>query len=157
MPSISGRSPRESLDRGASRFLFPALLALIAGCSEPDPLGRVEVTGEVIVDGRPLDAGAIMLEPGPSGPPTAVGSTIRAGAFTIARPEGPAPGSYRVRIYASSREQAPPPRGASDKKPRSMIEKIPEDYNAKSTRMIEIRADEPNHLRFDIATGAVPR
>jgi hypothetical protein len=157
MPAKSGKAPRKSLDRNASRLLFPALVALIAGCSEPDPLGRVEVTGEVLVDGRPLDAGAIMLEPGPSGPPTAVGSTIRAGAFAIDRSEGPAPGTYRVRIYASSREQAPPPRGASDRKPRAMIERIPEDYNAKSTRMIEIRADESNHLRFDIATGAGAR
>jgi hypothetical protein len=154
MMAKSGEAPRIPPGWEASRPTLAALLVLVAGCSEPDALGRVAVTGEVRVDGRPLDAGAIMLEPGPAGPPTAVGSTIRAGAFAIARPEGPAPGTYRVRIYASSREQAPPPRGASDKKPRAMIEKIPADYNAKSTRLIEIRADERNHLRFDIATGA---
>ncbi|AMV39918.1 hypothetical protein [Planctomyces sp. SH-PL62] len=155
MSGKPSREPRRPAGRAQDRIhawvvAFATAVVAASGCSAPDPLGRVAVTGEVFLDGEPLDSGAIMLEPGPVGPSTAVGSTIRAGGFSIPLSEGPVPGLYRVRIYASSRVQAPAPPGTSDRKPRAMVERIPEDYNAKSTRTVEIRSDGRNHLRFEI-------
>lgn len=123
-------------------------------CGSPDPLGRVAVTGQISLDGQPLPAGAIALEPMTAAQPTAVGGKIREGRFTIERAKGPVPGTYRVRIYASAREQAPKPPGGSDRTRRPMLERIPPEYNARSTQIVTILRDGPNHLNFDIATAA---
>jgi hypothetical protein len=99
--------------------------AFVAGCAEANPLGRQPVSGRITVEGSPLAAGAVMLDPGSEREGTAVGATIRDGAFTIERDQGPTPGIYKVRIYASSDVQAPVPAGSSNRKPRPMIERIP--------------------------------
>jgi hypothetical protein len=124
------------------------------GCGPSDHGGRVAVTGVVTVDGEPLAAGAVALEPASDAVPTAVGARVRAGTFAIERAKGPIPGVYRVRIYASSREQAPKPPGAGERTRRPMLERIPPEYNARSDRLVEIRPDGPNRLRFDIDTVA---
>jgi len=127
-------------------------LAFCVGCDATDPNGRVAVEGEILVDGRPLKAGAIALEPLSDGTTTSVGARIRSGSFTIPRNKGPAPGVYRVRIYASSGVQAPPPKGASERVPRPMIERIPDDYNTRSNRTVAIEPGRTARLRFEIAT-----
>lgn len=129
-----------------------ASVAFVAGCDATDPNGRVAVEGEILVDGRPLKAGAIALEPLGDGTTTSVGARIRSGSFAISRDKGPMPGVYRVRIYASSGVQAPPPKGASDRVPRPMIERIPEDYNTRSNRTVAIEPGRTQRLRFEIAT-----
>ena len=66
-----------------------------------------------------------------------MGAVIRKGTFAISAKEGPVPGSYRVRIYASSGIQARPTKGQTDHSSRPMVESLPEHYNAKT----ELRAD----------------
>ncbi|MDG3004132.1 hypothetical protein [Paludisphaera mucosa] len=135
-------------------MLYLGLMATDLGCSGGARDGRVPVSGEVVVDGRPLDAGAVSLERASEGRQEVVGSRIRAGAFAIPQSKGPTPGVYRVRIYASGREQAPPPPGVSDRARRPMVERIPAEYNARSTKTVEIRPGRGNHLKFQIATTA---
>jgi len=124
--------------------------SLVAGCAGADPMGRQPVSGRITIEGAPLDAGAIMLDPGSGREGTAVGGTIRAGAFSIGRDRGPTRGTYKVRIYASSDEQAPVPKGASDRKPRPMIERIPARYNLQTEQIVEIRADRINRIEIDV-------
>ena len=89
-------------------------LWLAAGCGSTDGLNRQAMSGRVTVDGRALANGAILFEPVTRQSGTAVGATIRQGAFVIPRHQGAVPGSYRVRVYASSGKQATPAKGQTD-------------------------------------------
>lgn len=91
-----------------------------------------------------------MLDPGTEREGTAVGATIQDGAFSIGRDQGPTPGTYKVRIYASSKIQAPPPPGSSNRKPRPMVERIPARYNTKTEETFEVRAEAGNRLDIDV-------
>ncbi|MDR3618003.1 MAG: hypothetical protein P4L85_01540 [Paludisphaera borealis] len=91
-----------------------------------------------------------MLDPGSEREGTAVGATIRDGAFTIKRDQGPTPGAYKVRIYASSDVQASAPAGSSNRKPRPMVERIPARYNARTEEVVEIRAKGGNRIDIDV-------
>ena len=85
------------------------LLAALFGCGSSDGLNRQAISGKVTLDGDPLTSGAILFEPTSKDSGTAVGATIRQGSFAVSRAEGPVPGSYRVRVYASTRNRRQPP------------------------------------------------
>ncbi len=125
-------------------------LATWTGCSEVDSLNRQPISGRISLAGQPLAAGAILLEPISEQTGTAVGATIHDGGFSIARKDGPVPGSYKVRIYARSRRQAPPPKGASERKPRPMVELIPEKYNSQTELRADIISGQIRPLSFDL-------
>jgi hypothetical protein len=82
-------------------------LAAFLGCGSTDGLDRQAISGVVTLDGLPIMSGAILFEPATDRSGTAVGATVRKGEFTISKHEGPVPGRYRVRVYASSEIQAP--------------------------------------------------
>jgi hypothetical protein len=84
--------------------------------------------------------------------PTAVGAVIRQGTFVISAKDGPVPGSYRVRIYASSGFQAKPSPGLTDRSPRPMVELLPEHYNAKSELLAAVTDARANRFRFDLTS-----
>src|SRR4051812_9111872 len=73
---------------------------LSSGCGSNNPLGRLALSGSVMLDGKPLDKGAIELHPLES---TGVqsGGMISAGKYAIATSQGPTAGKYRVVIYDS--------------------------------------------------------
>ncbi len=133
----------------------PLLLALAAGCGSGDGPNRQAISGIVTLDGRPLEGGAILLEPTSfeSGTGTTVGATIRRGEFQVPRDQGPIPGRYLVRIYASSGVQAPPREGQTDKTRRPMVERLPDVYNTRSELHAEVSARGPNRFRFELQAG----
>jgi hypothetical protein len=133
--------------RAAKIFL---LFSTVAGCNASDGLNRQAISGAVTFDGHPLANGAILFEPATNESGTAVGSTIRKGSFAVSRHEGPVPGLYRVRIYASSETQAPATKGQSDHSPRPMVEKLPAAYNTRSELVAEVLLRRANHFRFDL-------
>ena len=69
-----------------------------------------------------------------------MGATIRRGTFAIARDQGPIPGSYRVRIYASSGVQAPPGKGQTERTRRPMVERLPDIYNFEDRAATDVTA-----------------
>jgi hypothetical protein len=125
-------------------------LAAMFGCGPSDGLNRQAISGSVTLDGEPLTSGAILFEPANKESGTAVGATIRQGSFAVSRVEGPVPGSYRVRVYASTRKQAPPAKGQTDRTPRPMVERLPPHYNTRSELRAEVVADRVNRYRFDL-------
>jgi hypothetical protein len=132
-----------------------ALVLLVwtsAGCSAGDGLNRQAISGAVTCDGHPLATGAILFEPATDGSGTAVGSTIRHGSFAVSRHDGPVPGRYRVRVYASSGTQALPTEGHGDRSPRPMLELLPETYNARTELVADVIASGSNHFRFDLGS-----
>ena len=85
----------------ASAFQLSALIALliaVTGCGGGDELNRVEVQGDVTVNGVPVKAGRVNFIPdqGTRGP--ASGSGIIDGKFVIPRDRGPVPGKYVARV-----------------------------------------------------------
>jgi hypothetical protein len=76
-------------------FLVCALLA--AGCSSG---GRKEVSGQVTVDGQPVEKGSISFLPleGTQGPQA--GGNIANGSYHLASKDGPFAGRHRVEIIA---------------------------------------------------------
>jgi hypothetical protein len=126
------------------------LLTVLAGCGSTDELNRQAISGTVNLDGRPLESGAILFEPGTSQLETAVGSLIRRGRFAIARDQGAVSGEYLVRIYASSKEQSPPAKGHTDSQRRPMVERIPTRYNALSELRATVVAQGANDFHFQL-------
>jgi hypothetical protein len=131
--------------------LASVLLVVPIGCGRGDGLDRRPISGVVTLDGRPLPRGAILFEPDPrERVGTAVGATIRRGAFAIPGREGPEPGTYRVRIYASSAIQAPAGPGRSERAPRPMVEMLPGRYNRQTRLNVDVTPHGSNTFRFEL-------
>ena len=76
-------------------------VVLVAGCSDGRPK-RVPVSGQVLIDGKPLTSGAVRFIPS-SGRPS-VGSIDSDGKFTLGcfdRADGVIPGTLRVEVNAT--------------------------------------------------------
>jgi hypothetical protein len=132
------------------------LIGLVVGCGPADGLNRQAMSGTVTVDGQPLISGATLFEPETEQSGTAVGSTIRRGSFLITRDKGAVPGTYRVRVYASSGRQAPPTAWQTELTPRPMIERLPTRYNAQSKLRAEVVAGRGNRYVFDLISAESP-
>jgi len=132
---------------------LPALLGAalaMAGCGG-DGIDRVEVTGTVTLNDRPLGEGHISFES--IGKGTSAGATIADGEFTIPKDKGPSPGEYRVRIYAyqGTGEQIPDPDnpGQTTEKKESII---PDRYNRNTELQRTVTADGENDFQFKLTS-----
>ena len=130
------------------------LFLVLAGCESSDGRNRQAISGLIMLDGLPLSDGAILFEPATTESGTAVGATIRRGRFAISREEGPVPGAYRVRIYASSGVQVAPGKGQTDHTRRPMAERLPEVYNTRTELRANVTAHGGNHFRFELRADA---
>src|SRR5665213_192102 len=75
----------------------PALVFLVfSGCGYGAD-SRVPVKGKVMVDGAPVESGAITFIPTEAGREKASGP-IKDGTYSIAAAQGPNPGAYRVDV-----------------------------------------------------------
>jgi hypothetical protein len=140
-----------ALDRSALAVMIVLLGAV--GCGPSDGLNRKAISGEVTLDRRPLADGSILFDPTSASVGTSVGGLIRGGRFTIARSQGPVPGRYVVRIFASSRVQERPTNGAPDRTSRPMVELIPARYNLESALSAVVTIDGQNTFQFALQTA----
>lgn len=131
-------------------LVFSAAAAAGAGCGRSDEFKHVGVSGKVTLDGKPLPDGTITFVPLVSGP--AAHTTIADGAYTIARSEGPAPGSYRVEISKSepTGRQVPDYEypGKTVAETRNVV---PERYNVNSELKVEIKENDQQTFDFSLA------
>ena len=86
-------------------IFLAVLLLLFAGCGPRSD--RLAVSGEVALDGAPLDEGSIRLTSTGNGKLFASGAMIKNGNFHVPQEKGLPPGTYRVEI--SSPDTAVPP------------------------------------------------
>ena len=122
---------------------------LLADLQSPDTF--------VTFKGSPIEEGIISFEPLDKGP-TMDGSIILKGKYTIPRDKGLAAGKYQVRIYAGDGQSGEGKAGitrTADPKPKRGfkglgIERVPPEYNTKSTLVREVTADGSNQFDFDI-------
>ncbi|MEA1951327.1 MAG: hypothetical protein U9N87_08080 [Planctomycetota bacterium] len=124
-------------------------LLLLAGCGPSSD--RQALEGTVTLDGAPLAEGSITLRPlpGTRGPPA--GGKISEGKFSVSPEEGTFAGTFRVEITASRKTG----RQVTDQFGNpvdEMAQYIPTKYNRQSELTVEIKADTPNKLKFDLAS-----
>ena len=123
-------------------------LPALAGCGGSG-IDRVEVSGTVTFDGKPLEQGSIEFQPIAAGP--SAGGKIAGGEFTIAEDQGPSPGSYRVEIrsYQPTGRKVPDPDfpGKMEEEKRNVV---PKRYNDATTLQKEITAEGPNRFAFEL-------
>lgn len=107
-------------------FLALCLLPLVAGCSRHT--GRVDVSGTVSIDGKPLALGSISFQPSDSAR-TGGGAPIVDGGFALSQANGLKPGDYLVTVTAfrdTGRKVPDPQRGeVADMQPIRFREAMP--------------------------------
>src|SRR5688572_27465169 len=129
-------------------------LAVLSGCGPRSD--KLPVSGEVKLDGTPLDSGAIRLTSIGGEKVQASGAFIENGEFEIPQSKGLSPGAYHVEIN-SPNEDAPPvidratPGGPGIP---TQPDRIPPEYNINSKQRVEVTADGENHFIFDIKSAA---
>jgi hypothetical protein len=125
-------------------------MAAVAGCSDPYA-GRMEVTGGVKLQGKPLKDGSIVFEPlDKQG--TQSGAAIANGEYKVPRQSGLKPGKYLVRLTAGdgktpANEEAASPGGSTN---IVSMDLIPDDWNTRSKHQVEVTSSGPNRFDFEI-------
>lgn len=123
------------------------LLVAVIGCGE-DTGGRVAISGDVTLDGQPLDQGVIEIIAIDGSSQS--GAMIRDGSFSIPAMKGLKPGEYQVRIYSSEGGQQVIEAMPGDSSAVEVAkERIPAQYNVDSTLTAKIEPAD-NHLKFEI-------
>jgi hypothetical protein len=118
------------------------LALVLGGCGKRQD--RHEVTGEVTLQGRPLDDGIIQFAP-LDGQATGDGAQIVQGKYRIPKEKGLAPGKYKVTIYggdgSSGAGDASPDSPRAGMKPGQ--ERVPAEYNKQSKVVAEVTRGGP--------------
>jgi len=153
---VTGRSMDGSSQpfdrRSTARRLFLLGLLIVAGCRDSGP-HRVAVQGSVQFDGRPVADGLIRFIPleGTRGPESA--APIVDGKYELPAKEGPPAGKLRVEVRQGA--TIPPDwtndsAAASLKKYQLPQNKIPPEYNEKSSLSVEAMVGKINTFDFDL-------
>jgi hypothetical protein len=152
---------------GHLRFALILFLPLVAagialpGCSgSSDELPRQPIAGRVLLDGKPLSHGTIMLYPVEMSTKeherVASGNTIVNGWFWIPRDKGPVPGNYKIAV-SSEKVLQHPDRKDRDDSPAEVhapaVETIPARFNAKTELEVEIKEGGIKELRIDLQSS----
>ena len=145
------------------RLCRPVLLPLLAlavlvaaGCGDSGPK-RYPISGTITLKGSPIEEGIIYFEPMDKGP-TMDGATIKNSKYSIPKDKGMAAGRYRVSIYAGDGSSGQGMAGMDpkyDPKPQKGfkgrgIERVPPEYNQKSTLVFEVSSSGKNEFDFDV-------
>jgi hypothetical protein len=131
-------------------------IVLMSGCGPRSD--RLEVTGNVKLDGAPLDQGSIRFTSTGTEKLSASGATIANGEFHLPQEKGLPPGAYLVDISSPDTsaplavQKSPPGEPAL---PPTARERIPAEYNSDSKHTIDVTADGDNHFEFDIHSRRV--
>ena len=132
--------------------LLLVLAVPLVGCS-PSTHGRVEVAGQVSIDGAPIEQGGISFIPLPPLAGPTAGARITAGKYQIPAIQGPLPGKHRVEIKAMRKtgrqivnDMQPPPDNLVDE-----IEQfVPPRYNTQSTLTMDIIQGKNEQANFEL-------
>lgn len=131
--------------------MMVAASLLFTGCGPSTD--RLEISGNVTLDGAPLDSGSIRFT-SLGEKQIASGAMIEQGEYYIPQEKGLTPGPYHVEI-TSPDVNAPPvmvPVGPGGRGVPTQPERIPPEWNADSTQRVEVSADGDNHFVFDIVS-----
>ncbi|NQV27836.1 MAG: hypothetical protein HQ518_26095 [Rhodopirellula sp.] len=141
------------LPRSACALL--GCLLFISGCGSEDPLGRVAVTGAVMLDDQPVNSGTIRFSPIEGNQhATVAGAPITNGLYKIAQAHGLASGTYKVFVSASQSESEPGDPMAPGYKEPVARELIPARYNTQTELTAEISTTAKKNIDFSLTSSA---
>ena len=123
---------------GRALGLVAALLWLLAGCNEANPLGRRAVYGVVSYQGKAVDSGSIRFEPEDQQRGVSSGGMIEAGKYFIAESQGLPPGAYQVMISSPDGGEVTKIENAPGDERSLAKERIPAKYNLKTTLKVDV-------------------
>ena len=144
-----------SIPSGFECFCARAVLLALGLCVLPGcgvKTDRLKISGEVTLDGVPLDGGSIRFTLLGGETVLASGAMINGGAYHIPREQGLLPGTYQVEISKADEAAPPVMARATPGGPGIPVapERIPPEYNLESKQTVEVTADGDNHFVFDI-------
>ena len=148
--------PARTSSRPASqpfRTAFAVVAAVIVGCGPTTD--RLPISGQVRLDGAPIDRGTIRFSSPTDPNALAAGGMVRDGEFDIPRERGLPPGEYRLSISSPDRDGPKVPFSPGPGKPTIMVtrDRIPVSYNVESERTVVLEAAKKNVFEFDIASS----
>ncbi|MSR52244.1 MAG: hypothetical protein EXS09_03015 [Gemmataceae bacterium] len=128
-----------------------ALVLGAGGCGGDSSAGHNPISGEVRLDGQPLERGSILFVPIEGTKGQAAGGVIENGRYQIGSDAGPAVGAYRVEIRGvrktGKRVQKPlaPPGELTDEE----AEAVAARFNSASRETVDVKAGE-NTANFQV-------
>lgn len=134
-----------------SRRLAAVALAVVLapGCGGEDGPPRFPITGQVTLDGKPLQTGTIAFHPGGEG--NAASADVTDGTFAINRSNGLVAGKYKVEIVSvqgtGKQIKSPDDPTATIEETRNLI---PERYSRESRIEAVVKPDAENSYQFDL-------
>lgn len=136
-----------ALPQALAAFLIAMVLAT-AGCGGASTGGRLPISGEVLLDGQPLDEGAIHFEPSVEEKVKMdAGGVIKNGKYSLTAEHGLPPGKYIVSITSSAKDTRTADeimKGGPDAE--GPKQRIDAKYNAQTTLTAEVK---PGANKFD--------
>lgn len=126
-------------------------LIVLTGCGPRSD--RLEISGQVNLDGAPLDGGSIRFT-SLGKKLIASGAMIQQGEYHVPQEKGLTVGTYHVEITAPDINAKPimVPVARGGRSMPVQPERIPPEYNVNSKQTIEVSLDGDNHFVFDIVT-----
>jgi hypothetical protein len=122
-------------------------LAMCVSCSGGGSFDSV--SGTITVDGAPVDAGTISMQPVDEGSGSPAGGAIQDGKFQVAARDGISSGKYRVQVQASKKT------GRMKKDPqRGDVEEYVPLTLADSPKEIELSSTNAENLELSFRTGS---
>ncbi len=134
---------------------FSLLLACgwlaICGCGSHRRPGQ-EVAGTVLMDGKPLAGGSVVLVPVEGGQGPKCYALVEQGRFHIPASEGPLPGKYRVEVYSASQLQVPMEELGPAVPAAGSSPPVASRFNVNSRLIVEIRPDAAAELKLEVTS-----
>lgn len=130
-----------------------AFLLLLTGCGD-NPLKRQAIEGIVQLDGTAMPQGNIEFVPqSPQG--VSSGTAITDGHYQIEETKGLPPGEYLVRIFSSTKSEAPrtPEEAALPAGHRPGWELVDPRFNTATTLSVQILPEAENVFDFDVESA----
>jgi hypothetical protein len=138
---LNSRSLRGFISAALAIGACLATASMLVGCSGDD---RQSVSGEVSLDGEPVDGGSIVFLPA-EGEGTKGASDIVGGKYSIPSEQGLSPGTYRVEIKWAKPTGKQVPSGDPGMMMDERVEVIPPQFNTATTLSVSIVAGENKH------------
>ena len=137
------------------RTLTVIVIVAMVGCGGEIGPARYPISGEVKIDGQPLESGTITFLP--ESKQIAVSSEFSSGLYSFRRSEGPTAGRYLVEIVSVK------PTGKIIRHPDLPSETleevrniIPTQYNTKTLLKVEVKPDIENKFNFELSSREKP-
>jgi hypothetical protein len=143
-----------SYPRAISLVICVCVTTFFVGCGGTSTGGRLPISGEVLLDGQPLDEGMIHFEPSIELKLRLdTGAIISKGKYQVSAEHGLPPGKYIVSISSQTKDTRTADDVMKGAEPSTSKERIAAKYNTETTLVAEVKPG-PNKLDFKVESAA---